>query len=153
MRLIKNQLIFLLVFFCLLTSLDVKSQTMNAYETRLMHLFQAIKAADTDTARLHYNDSVRVLFAKTLQMQESFTFPFDSLGYVGKITSDDAKLRIYTWNVVTDSGLVFNGFLQKVSGEVVSLNQSGRAYKPTTKQIVGSNNWYGALYYKAVAYK
>ena len=150
---IKNPLKFLLISFCLLTSLGVNSQIVSDYETRLTHLFQAIKTADTDTVRLQYNDSVKALFSKTLEMKESFIFPFDSLTYVGKITSDDAKLRLYTWNVVTDSGLVFNGFLQKLSGEVIPLKQSETAYKPTTKQVVLANNWYGALYYRAVAYK
>lgn len=153
MKVIKNPLKFLLISFCLLTSLGVNSQIVSDYETRLMHLFQAIKTADTDSVRLQYNDSVKALFSKTLEMKESFIFPFDSLTYVGKITSDDAKLRLYTWNVVTDSGLVFNGFLQKLSGEVVTLQQPKVAYKPTVKEVVASNNWYGALYYRAVAYK
>ena len=153
MNVIKKQLKFLLVGVCLYASQGVNAQTLNDYQTRLMHLFQAIKTADTDSLRLQYNDSVKALFSKTLEMKESFIFPFDSLTYVGKITSDDAKLRLYTWNVVTDSGLVFNGFLQKLSGEVVTLQQPKAAYKPTTKEVVASNNWYGALYYRAVAYK
>ncbi|HQB68698.1 MAG TPA: hypothetical protein PKY37_01085 [Paludibacteraceae bacterium] len=153
MHIIQNKLRVVLLTLCLLTFIGVSSQTIYEFEKRLVDLFEAIKTSDSDSVRLKYNDSVKVTLENTLKLQDSFSYPFDSLQYLGKITSDDGKLRIYTWNVVTDSGLVFNGFLQKLSGEVVILQQPKVAYKPTTKEAVYSTSWYGALYYSAVAYK
>ncbi len=74
MNVIKKQLKFLLVGVCLYASQGVNAQTLNDYQTRLMHLFQAIKTADTDSVRLQYNDSVKTLFSETLNQKESFIF-------------------------------------------------------------------------------
>ena len=56
MNVIKKQLKFLLVGVCLYASLGVNAQTLNDYQTRLMHLFQAIKTADTNPLAERIND-------------------------------------------------------------------------------------------------
>ena len=131
----------------------MSAQTLPDYETRLAQLFNTIKLADNDSVRLNCNDSVKQVLSNALNVSESFVYPFDSLVYVGKVTSDDQLLRVYTWNIVTDSGLVFNGFLQSSLGIITPLKQAEKGYKPTINEQISTQNWYGALYYRIVAYK
>lgn len=148
-----NKFRFFLVASVLFASVTLSAQTLARYEMRLAHLFETVKIAESDSVRLQCNDSITLLLNSALQLSESFIYPFDSLVYVGKITSNDNLLRVYTWDIVTDSGLVFSGFLQSSSGKITRLEQRKKAYLPTLKQSISTRDWYGALYYRVVAYK
>ena len=148
-----NKIRFFLAAIFLFASFVSSAKTLPRYEMRLAQLFETVKTADNDSVRLECNDSIKFLLNSVLQLPESFVFPFDSLVYVGKVTSDDKLLRVYTWNIVTDSGLVFNGFLQSSKGKIIRLEQRKNAYQPTLKQSISTQDWYGALYYRVVTYK
>ena len=84
-----NKFRFFLVASVLFASVTLSAQTLARYEMRLAHLFETVKIAESDSVRLQCNDSITLLLNSALQLSEAFIYPFDSLVYVGKITSVD----------------------------------------------------------------
>lgn len=130
------------------------AQTIADYEARIVALFDTVAAA-TDTGRNRaYNDSINTLIISALKMTQSFDYPFDRLKYMGVVTTDDNALRLYTWNMPTDSGTLYNGLIQKADGNIVVLQHNTRRnFPPDEWQTMADSTWYGALYYRAITYK
>jgi hypothetical protein len=72
--------------------------TLNNLEGKLLKSYNAILIADPfhrdELANQFYDD-----FYSSLNAENSFEYPFDTLRNIGKIYSPDRKLRIYTWNI------------------------------------------------------
>ena len=142
---------FLLIFVGF--AIGVQAQSLPEYEQQIEQLFAAVENSTDGTANQRTNDSIRTLFQAALKCEGSFHYPFSRLNFVGHTLSDDGLLRIYTWNIPTDSGFIYNGFVQKLSGEYRILTQQNTPFATTETQTVSSEEWYGALYYRAIAYK
>lgn len=77
---------------------------------------------------------------------------------IGSIISTDGKLRILSWNLRNADGTFdyWTYFIYKKKGKakgVVSKVVRQNAIKPSITGKYNANNWYGCLYYKAVAEK
>lgn len=130
-----------------------RAQTLPEYERQISLLFAQIEQSDDKCNNLICNDSIHTLFAQALAIDGAFGYAFDNLKFVGKILADDGLLRIYTWNIPTDSGFIYNGYIQKQSGEYVRLTQTSAPFVIDQQQTLQADQWYGALYYRATAYK
>ncbi|MDR1592636.1 MAG: hypothetical protein LBS16_07140 [Prevotellaceae bacterium] len=136
--------------YCLL---NAASQSPDEAQEHIQHWFEQIAVATDDKTKLAFNDSIDACLTEVLTQEDSFYFPFDSLQYLGKIMSSDRLVRIYTWNISLSYGFLFNGFVQRQSGEIYRLTQTEHAFLPDSLQQIAANQWYGALYYRAVAHK
>ncbi len=131
----------------------LQAQSLAECEQQIARLFDAIEQSTDARANLLHNDTINAIFAHALTCDGAFSYPFGSLKFVGKTLSDDGQLRIYTWNIPTDSGFVYNSYVQKSNGEYHRLTQSKMPFAPSENQTLSAENWYGALYYRAIAYK
>lgn len=134
-------------------TMGAQAQSLAECEQQMERLFANIEQSTDAQANLRYNDTINALFAKALACDGSFTAPFGSLKFVGKTLSDDGLLRIYTWNVPTDSGFVYDGFVQTSTGEYTQFTQSATTFATNEHATLSAENWYGALYYRAIAYR
>jgi len=120
-------------------------------EILLKGLFGRLYKAPSDSARSILNDSICHQFNATLSNDSSFQYAFDSLAYLGKIYSTDHKLRIYSWNYISDTGdYRFFTYFQFSTKQLIQLVQNRPCYLPDEEKIITANNWYGALYYNAI---
>lgn len=140
------------LFISLLYSVSSSAQTLPVAEKQLASWFDSMRQTTDYSQRVAYNDSIKQLFTQVLHQSESFVYPFDSLKFVGKVLSDDALMRVYTWNILGDSGSLFNGFIQCKTGEVSVFQQRDTPYLPDTKKTIRLNDWYGALYFRMIPY-
>lgn len=133
---------------------QAQQTTMTQLENVLHHYFNQLYSTKKDQKLAAINDSICLTFQKALSNPESFDYPFDSLNYVGKIYSLDQNLRIYSWNYIQSSGdYVFSCFIQRKSDHAVySLIQTKKVFLPGENTILGSKDWYGALYYSAIPF-
>jgi len=94
-----------------------------------------------------------------LQKEEALTYPFSRLTTVGVIDSPDKEMRIVNWNVEQeDFSHTYHCFVLHVDKRrkkynVVELkdNTFGMPSQPT--EVLTSDQWYGALYYKIIPVK
>jgi hypothetical protein len=159
----KYKKIFILILYCLpyscLFSQNADTTSIYKYEQILSELFNRISNYNNDFKKEKINSEIVDTFEKVLAIEGSFSYLFDSLRYVGKITSNDNKLRIYTWNLpYIDGTHKYFGFIQYYppKGEnflLYKLIDSSENYKSPENLILADTSWFGALYYEIVEKK
>jgi hypothetical protein len=93
----------------------------------------------------------------TLEQQNAFDYPFDSLSAISQLVSDDKLLRIFTWHRVKADGTHHHsGFIQyyhKPKKEVLlfQLNDFSDSIPEPANQTLSYDYWFGATYYDMVS--
>jgi len=144
----------IIILFCSFNSIANNGITKSLYESEkeLYALFNALKRSRVKETSLSIHAQIQSVLYNALQDPESFHYPFDSLFFLGKIYSDDNLLRIYTWNVpLPDGTYTYGCIVQQKKGNVLTVFRiRGNAYRPPLDRHVAIDNWYGALYYRAI---
>ena len=115
-------------------------------------IFEKISNEENDTVKMVLNESIKEILEDFFKNEKSFSADFKQVKNVGKITSKDNFVNIYTWNILLEKSVLFNCFIQQKNGKVDYMSQKN-CYKPTENQTVSPNNWYGALYYQIAPFK
>jgi hypothetical protein len=93
----------------------------------------------------------------TLKLEGAFDYPFDSLKTVGKISSEDKKIRVFTWNIILADGYTgYFGFIMHKPGKDVvlhSLKDSDSASADPFNAVYDGKNWCGSLIYDIIDVK
>ncbi|MBP5260082.1 MAG: hypothetical protein J6Z12_05585 [Paludibacteraceae bacterium] len=147
---------FILTGITLLASLLTASAGWKADEARIARTFEALYAAGTDSARSAVNQTLRSQLATVLQQDSAFDYPFADIRQMGKVMSNDANLRIISWNYRQDNGTYgYEAFiLRKHKGKILVKNlSSNEGFKPKDNVVYNAKNWYGSLYYNIFAIK
>jgi hypothetical protein len=118
-------------------------------------MFKRARVVQTDDEKFRINDSISQQLARVLTEPTSFSYPFDSLRQLGKVTSPDSKVRIYTWNLVTSQITYrYYGFIQCAERDgkikVFRLEDQGSLEKNAGFLVCNPSSWYGCLVYKIV---
>ncbi|MBN1116775.1 MAG: hypothetical protein JXA77_06205 [Bacteroidales bacterium] len=106
-------------------------------------------------AELAFRDSLY----KTLQLDDAFYYTFSEIKTIGRISSEDEKLVIYTWNIPQKGG--FNNYYGIIQYQAKKNKEIQTYLLKEASEILTSNQqsyadismWPGALYYKIVENK
>jgi hypothetical protein len=94
---------------------------------------------------------------KALQIPNSFNYPFSNLKTVSILKPDDERFRIFTWNLLLDSGrYMYFGAIQMNRSdklELFGLYDSSKFNRNTEYESFDNRHWVGALYYQIHEYK
>jgi len=155
-------------FFCLLalifvslisTSQEKNHVLLKQYEDSLSLMMSKIYCDGSTSEIEAANQNFLTTFQRTLKIKESFDYPFDSLKHLGKIKSEDKRLRVFTWNAPqTDGTQKYFGFIlykEKKNGSftVFELQDNRKLINEPINDILSSKKWMGALYYSIVEKK
>ncbi len=148
----------LLVFSApvLLISQDHRFSSLKVYEDSLQILQESIYSDKSIAIReLECNRFVS-LFKDALNTNGSFQYPWDSLKHIGKITSDDGKVRVYTMNLPLPNGeQKYFGFIQhfvnKKTIQLFELKDNRQLVSDPINEILTPEKWYGSLYYSIIS--
>lgn len=93
-----------------------------------------------------------------LKLKDSFYYKFDSIKRIGRISSDDKKLVLFTWNIPQGMFHNYYGIIQYYSKKekkvlIYSLKEEPGKLKRFPQAQADINGWPGALYYKIVTTK
>jgi len=144
------------ILFLILFNADVFSQG-SLYETELLiqKIHKDINRDHPDKDNLDLTDSIAGLLEQTLNLQGAFDYPFDSLKFLGKISSDDEKIRIMTWNLpLSDGTNRYYGFIifRPSNNETKVFRLTDTSHILTgaefTEQTI--DTWYGCLVYDII---
>ncbi len=114
-----------------------------------------------DTLKLTYSDSISNELLYILQQENAFTYPFEMLDKMSKLTSSDSLVRIFTWNIkLSNNYFRYYGFILKrenkksLKSAVFQLNDLSDSIPENQLNFVVLNHkrWYGALYYQIAHY-
>lgn len=94
---------------------------------------------------------------KALQVPNSFDYNFESIKTVSTIRSDDEKFRVFTWNLLLDSGqYMYFGAMQMNNAdslELYGLYDSSEYNKDVYYAQFDNHHWMGGLIYQMHHYK
>jgi len=114
---------------------------------------------------IKYNDSLNneiiAYFSKILQSEETFFYPFTALDKIGKVRSEDNKLRVFTWHSqLNEKEYKYYGIIQVYEKKeddqklkVIVLNDKSEDLKNPETLDLNPETWYGSLYYGIQTYK
>jgi len=153
-----HRILTTILFSLSLFSLLGQSVSVSENEKRIANLFDSLKISASDNDKKEINERIMKLFAEELKNPASFSNPYSSLNYVGKVFSDDNKVKIYTWNYpLSDKTHGYGGFIQyKLNSKTIKtipLRIKNEAYLPLNNRRIATNDWYGALYYRIIPVK
>ncbi len=153
-----RKILITILFSLSLSSLLGQQFSVSENEKRIAGLFDSLRISASDVEKKAINDKITQLFAEELQNPASFSTPYTSLNFVGKVLSDDEKVRIYTWNFpLAGKTHHYSGFIQyKTKNKAVKtipLTIRNEAYQPLNNKRISPNDWYGALYYRVIPVK
>lgn len=160
---IKVTAYLLLTFIGTLTTRAEEEGLLHIQSGKIALLFDTLRQSTSDSLSHTLNTRIEQAFEKLLTSNDSSYYSsFENLPNIGKCYSSDGNIRIYTWNYpLSDKTFGYGGYIQfkplkKNKGKKlkpIALKTAGEAYLPKTGVKIGTNNWYGALYYKAIATK
>jgi hypothetical protein len=117
-----------------------------------------IQKSDNDSIRQSLNILFRNTLRKAIGLPGSYSYPFDSLKKLAKMTSPDKMFRIYNWNLpVTNGSNLYFCFLQipekkiKNTFTIIELRDRADSIPDPEHSVLAGDCWYGALYYKIIA--
>ncbi len=145
-----------IVFFLTLLTLSIAASSQPIDSLKV--LIKLIQRGENDSIRKEANNKFLSGFEKMLHEKDAFTTKFDSLKNVSVITSEDNKIRLYTWMMPYYDGSKYDyfGFLQVKTPTMDTLIQlmDSTAYikKPESEKLV-PERWIGAIYYKIIEAK
>ena len=134
-------------------------RTLQQFQDSLKKLEPLVFESKTDEQRYEANKKFSALLEQVLGYQESFSFPFDSLKGIARLTSADKTFRIYNWNVPRNDGTFeYFGFIQSYSKKdkayrTFALTDRSDEIKNADNSVGTADKWYGMLYYKIIENK
>lgn len=145
----------------LLTVVSCNSQDkeLRMAEDSLTKLLFHVHHGETDNAKFESNELLVNYLEKLLKNEKAFTYPFDSLKNMAKLTSPDGNVRIINWNLpLADGTYEYFGFLlvKGPSGlpyRVYRLTDKSAEIETPGSLLLPHDRWYGALYYKIIEHK
>ena len=152
--------ILTIFFFILVPDLcEAQANSLISREKETEKLWSELKGLADDRQKLKIGFRIDSLIKEMLSGRESFSYPFDTLKYMGKIYSTDSLLRVYSWNIpMLDGTNRYFGYIQKKENPnsenftVFHLIDNGNL--PLSQDsIYTPGAWYGALYYTVIAKK
>lgn len=133
---------------------DTQSSRLNAYQDTLKELAYKVINSPDQAERYESNALMVRKLVRALQIQNSYSFDFDSLKSLSIQRSPDNAFRIFTWHVMNQNGTYrFYGAVQMKSSEKLQLHPlvdySNNITSPQDT-LLDNNHWLGSQYYKIV---
>mgnify|MGYP006145801833 CR=1 FL=1 len=116
----------------------------------------------TYESRFTSNNTVKKELRKALSHDESFNYPFDSLGkFMGTMISPDNAFRLFNWNLEKPNGqhlyfgLVMSYDKRRERYLITELIDKSASMVDTEpeKMALDDRNWFGALYYHIIPFE
>jgi hypothetical protein len=123
-------------------------------EDELYSLFNVLYS-DTLSSPARILDQIRTIMPEALTEEGAMDYPWNRLGRIGVVTSDDGKLRIFTWHVMEDPDQYkYYGYIQmnqkKDRIRVFELTDNLKPQRNLTNLDQSTEDWCGKLYYNII---
>jgi hypothetical protein len=126
-------------------------------EGELKSLFEKLYS-DTISSPDPLLDRIDSIMAESLLLEGAMEFSWTRLDRIGVITSDDGRLRIFTWHVMADPDRYrYFGYIQMENRRdrirIFRLQDNMNPQRNLQNLEQTSEDWYGKLYYQIVTEK
>jgi hypothetical protein len=129
---------------------DEDLKLLQTNEDSMRYLGRQVLQNRTKEVRIASSDQLAQLLKASLEIENSFTYTFDSILHVSILYPDDSTFRIFTWQLyVAPNEYRYAGLIQKnePQSELFALSDRSASIFFPDNMTVSSSNWFGALYY------
>lgn len=152
----KNLFFLFFSLFCLpFGHSQADSLQMSKLEDSLSTLAKTILMDSIQENRVLASQKFGPLLEEALQKPHAFDYPFDSLRSISIQYPPDSSFRVFTWQLYVDvEEYRYFGAIQ-MSGEqskLYVLNDASEQMDDPEYEVVGPEEWYGAVYYNLKAF-
>ncbi len=151
--------LFLLLVTALQTFAQKQSDYLAAEEKKLNALSLKIVNARADYERYEANEAFLSGLTNCLKTEKSFSYAFDSIKAISILTSDDKKIRIFSWAVPKDDGSYeYFGIIQSYNErsknyDIHILKDKSEEIQNPESQALKTDFWYGCVYTEIIQVK
>lgn len=91
------------------------------------------------------------LFEKQLESENAFSYKFPTLqDKVSFLYPPDSSFRMISWQVDLQEDYQYHGFIQTNDGTLFSLDDHSKDLEDLEYEVLGTDSWYGMLYYDMI---
>ncbi len=149
--------LYLTLFMITLSIGGYSQPDLESEELKLNANLLKFRGTQTTDEMNSANTEFTALMREFLLRKGAFTYSFKHLKTVAVLDSPDQKIRIVNWNIeYPDMSYSYGAFVMVRKNKKVvlyELKDALDAYESKPTEVIGSENWYGALYYKIVPYE
>lgn len=147
------------LLFCFLQSYSQKEQNQYfdsfvKYEHIMKDLGDSIIDGSNEWVRMDALTDFIPIFKRTLKFPGSYNYPFDSLGFMFKISAPDNSFRLYSWVLKFDNrtfryyGAIHFNDPDKLKLIPLFDKSNSIPYDMEEDTILNNETWFGCLYYE-----
>lgn len=129
---------------------DSTFDIINTYEDTLGYLSYLIVNDSLEESRFRAVNKFIPTLVKALKVKNSFDYPFERLKSISIQYPADSTFRIFTWQLyVNENDYRYYGAIQMNTEELKLIPLIDRSFEieDIEHSTLGSQNWYGSLYY------
>lgn len=146
-----------LYFTVAIQAQETEYLTLVKSESQLQEMFTQLYS-DTLSEVEPLLDSIRAVMSVALSEPGSMDFPWNGLEKIGMVSSEDLKVRVFTWHVRDDPDHYrYFGYIQvglkRGKIKLFELKDNGKAQRGVMKLNQSIEDWYGKLYYQILTNK
>ena len=150
-------ILIFLIFTVAIQAQETEYLALVKSESRLQEMFNELYS-DTLSEVEPLLDSIVSMLRVSLSEPGSMEFPWKGLNRIGVVSSEDGKLRVFTWHVMDDRDHYrYFGFIQvglkKGKVGLYELRDNNKAQRGVMKLNQSTEEWYGKLYYQILTHR
>lgn len=155
----KHLFIISILLFSWFATAQSTDENVAVNESLLAEKLAQLRAAKTDQNLKAYNDTFKQILIAELEKNHAKNHALESLNSIGKLTSDDKLVRVFSWNYQKESeenvysAIVLRYDKRKKKNVITELKRNEFGVRVTEKAVLDKNNWYGCLYYDIIDIK
>ncbi len=157
----KKYILLLIIPFFFVQSKAQNTTLLESYKDSILHYSsELIYKTNSDNRKQELSDKLSNYILRFAKQENSIDFDLSSLKIVKVITSDDKKLRLFTWVVpFSDKAFVYKGIAQsynsskKQYGSSKLIDQTDKLGYSVQNKTLNIKRWYGSYYYKIITTK
>lgn len=156
-RVLEQMIYRLVLLLSLFLPTALNAQVDTALQDSVMSLFEALRFSP-DGDKMIASNKLENLFTEYYSESANFETEFDSVPFLGQLTSKDRKVRLLCWNLALDNGeFQYHCIIRhrQSKGEVVLtiLQDNDDDWRKLVRKPLRPGKWYGALYYRILTNK
>lgn len=137
---------------------SMASQSLEELESDLALLGDKIVSGKLEEDRLQANDAFFALLETALHYNNAFTYPFEKIQNLSKLTAPSNEFRLFTWVVpLKDGTYSYFGLAivkqKKDLPKIITLNDQSKTFESPEYDWLKPEKWFGAIYYQTFEVK
>lgn len=160
-------LIIVLLFFFSFAQTRAQQGIEKTMETeeRLSDAFNQLFKMEDSPGRDSLNRYILNTLSEALQTWDGYHYQWNSLNYIGRISTKDQYVKLFTWHLTNNSGKhKYYGVIAFIDGKkkrkskknefrVVELTDNSSNMRNPQTLSLSADNWYGSVYYRITSFK